>query len=172
MCLHYVVRKRMCRHVEQQEVLFLCSQNSFLDQVLGQSLPHVLKLISQLQWVPSLPCRNQGHQMSETSEQHHQRHSAYRWGTRSNSGLFLQDLSPLYVLALHQAGHHRLGSHFSTVSCDRAATFFSCLPFPARRVLLGLALWGCNPSDRWICSHSRMMCIPVNDNMGEIILEN
>ena len=42
-------------HVEQEEVLLLRREDALLNQVLGQPLPHVLELVSQLQGVPRLP---------------------------------------------------------------------------------------------------------------------
>ena len=67
--LLHVVRHRVGGHVKQQEVLLLCRQHTLFHlrfklntgeklekyyQVLGKSLPHVLELVPQLKWVPSL----------------------------------------------------------------------------------------------------------------------
>ena len=41
-----VVGDRVSRHVEQEEVLLLSGENSLLNQVLSQPLPHVLQLVS------------------------------------------------------------------------------------------------------------------------------
>ena len=41
-------------HVEEQKVLLLGGEDALLREVLGQPLPHVLQLVTQLQRVPCL----------------------------------------------------------------------------------------------------------------------
>lgn len=49
-----IVSEWMCGHVEQQEVLFLRGENSFLHQVFCQTLSDISQLVVQLQGIPGL----------------------------------------------------------------------------------------------------------------------
>lgn len=51
------VGERMCGHVKQQEVLFLCGEDTFLYQVFRQTLSNVSELVVQLQGIPGLSWR-------------------------------------------------------------------------------------------------------------------
>lgn len=51
-----IVCEGVCGHIKHQEVLFLRGEHSLLYHVLGQSLPHISQLVSQLEWVPWLSC--------------------------------------------------------------------------------------------------------------------
>ena len=42
-------------HVKEKEILFLCRTNTFLHQILCQSLTNVSQLVLQLCWDPGLP---------------------------------------------------------------------------------------------------------------------
>lgn len=48
------VGERMCGHVKKQEILLLCSQNTFLHQVFRQTFSHISQLVVQLQGIPGL----------------------------------------------------------------------------------------------------------------------
>lgn len=58
--LNGAVGERMCGHVKQQEVLFLCGQDTFLHQVLCEALPDVSQLVVQLQGIPGLSWKMDG----------------------------------------------------------------------------------------------------------------
>lgn len=44
----------MCGHVKKQEVLFLCGEDTLLDQVFCQTFSNVSQLVVQLQGIPGL----------------------------------------------------------------------------------------------------------------------
>jgi len=48
------VGERMCGHVKEQEVLLLCREHTFLDQVFCQTLSNISELVVQLQGIPGL----------------------------------------------------------------------------------------------------------------------
>jgi len=51
---HDVIRQRVRRHVEKEEVLLLCGEDTLLNKVLGQPLADVLQLVAEFEGVPGL----------------------------------------------------------------------------------------------------------------------
>lgn len=47
----------MCSHVKKQEVLFLCGEDTFLNQIFCKTLPNIPQLVVQLQGIPGLSWR-------------------------------------------------------------------------------------------------------------------
>ena len=50
------VGERVSGHVEKYEALFLCREDTFLHEVLGDSLTNVTDLVAQIERIPSLTC--------------------------------------------------------------------------------------------------------------------
>lgn len=66
--LNGTVGERMCSHIKQQEVLFLCGKNTFLYQIFCKTLPDVSQLVVQLQGIPGLSWRMEFWNMRDTSQ--------------------------------------------------------------------------------------------------------
>ena len=52
--LHCVVAERVCRHVEDDKILFVRRADAFVHETLGETLAHVTHLITDLHWIPCL----------------------------------------------------------------------------------------------------------------------
>lgn len=102
----------MCSHVKQQEVLFLCGQDTFLHQVFCKALPDVSQLVVQLQGIPGLSWKMEDWDMRDNSQwdsfQNRAANTAigklsHRWAALSSSGPSLEVGSLLCALRPHLA---------------------------------------------------------------------
>ena len=84
-----------------------------------------------------------------------------RWDIRSSFELFQEAQSLWRAWGLRRAKRPRWVNRFWEESFCQEVTFFSCHPFPVQHGLSDPIRWGCNPSVRSICNHSRMMCNPT-----------
>lgn len=66
--LNGTVGERMCSHIKQQEVLFLCGKDTFLYQIFCKTLPDVSQLVVQLQGIPGLSWRMEFWNVRDTSQ--------------------------------------------------------------------------------------------------------
>lgn len=142
----------MCSHVEQQEVLFLCGEDTFLDQIFCKTLPDVSQLVVQLQGIPGLSWRTEFWNVRDTSQCDISKNVtvtgklSHHLAALSSSGLSLEVGSLLCALRPHLVAH-RLSEH---LTCR--------LPLQTKRTCLN---WG-------NCSHlsqtNNTSCVNKNHN--------